>query len=367
MNQFKMWPEQAQRRWLRDFVAGCETATNRKHGGWDVLVNIAQEVFEARLETSGIRSSLRYLFYRMVTMGYLKNSLSEATALSQNTAKARRGVLSDGKTLRTLVFPRLIDHNREVWRSPEVVSFSDALQSAADWPLDPDGGQPKALFVVVEKSTVGESVKVWLKDYGIPIVTLRGYSSQTLIDETKDDVVAEADLPSIVAEVTSAVRDRPAIVFTIGDFDASGVHLMNLFIERTDCWDAVVPIGVTFDQSEELEQAPAKSEDNRIHWFVEQYWPEEYARITHDMQGCNPKQIAAKLAGVSRQVEVEALEANATDDDPEPLRTLLMDAINQHWNEDVRSEQLSKEHHMQEVLKALSERTMDDIEDWLAS
>ncbi len=335
---------------------GTGPRPKRFNGSWDWITRIAAAVVTNRLRDNGIQSSLRYVFYRLVTMDILQNSLSEYTALASETAQARR----DGW------FPRLVDHNREIYRPATYGSLSEQLQAETKRMIDRDQGQPRAIFVAVEKQTVAESVKHWLRPYGIPIIVLRGYASQTLVDEVGDDASAEADLE--VAEVAADVLDvartegRPLVLMTIGDFDASGDHLMELFVERTDCWDEVVKIGVTFAQAGGLPLAPAKKTDTRIEGFCRRYWPDEHARLVRDMRDRTPQQRAAKFAEVACQVEVEALEAAATDDDPEPLRTLLMAAIEPYWDPMVAEMQIARERGNQALLRRLARLSEDQIE-----
>jgi hypothetical protein len=120
----------------------------RYNGAWDDICQIAAHLVDAR----AVPSSLRYVFYRLVTLGILENSLSEYTALATSTAAARRAGW----------FPRLVDHNREIWRPWSWDSLNEALTYSADRPIDRDRGQPYAIFVPVDKATVAESVKHWL-------------------------------------------------------------------------------------------------------------------------------------------------------------------------------------------------------------
>ncbi len=329
----------------------------RFNGAWDHICQVAADIVLER----EVPSSLRYVFYRLVVMDVLQNSLSDYTALATNTAQARR----DGW------FPRLVDHNREIHREPTYATLAEQLWEESERMLDRDGGQPYATYVAVEKQTVAESVKHWLRPYGIPIIVLRGYASQTLIDEVGDDASEEADLEvaEIAADVLGVARTegRPLVLLTIGDFDASGDHLMRLFVERTDCWYKVVKVGVTFDQAQRLPQAPAKKTDTRIAGFVERYWPDDYRRLVWDMRDRTPLQRATRLAEVACQVEVEALEAAATNTDPEPLRTLLLDALTPYWDNDVHQEQIAKEKRNQRLLRGIAARSEDEIEAWLTA
>jgi hypothetical protein len=85
------------------------------------------------------------------------------------------------------------------------------------------------------------------------------------------------------------------------------------------------------------------------------------------MRDRTPQQRAAKLAEVACQVEVEALEAAATDDDPEPLRTLLQKALARYWDDEAAQAQIAKERRLQRTLRQLAERSEDEIDQWLAA
>lgn len=327
----------------------------RYNGAWDDLCRVAAGIVEAR----EVPSSLRYVFYRLVTLDLLVNDLSDYNQLTSASAKARR----EGW------FPRLVDHNREIHRPAAYGSLGEQLHAESERMIDRDAGQPYAIFVAVEKATVAESVKSWMEPYGIPVIVLRGYASQTLIDQVGEDVSEEMDVE--VAEVAGDVlgmlgtESRPSVLLTIGDFDASGDHLMRLFVERTNCWEKVISVGVTFEQARDLPQAPAKKTDTRIAKFVERYWPEEYNRLLHDMRDRTQAQKVAKLAEVACQVEVEALEAAATADNPEPLRAHLLDALADYWDREVAQAQLVRERRNQRILRALAAAPEDDLAGWL--
>lgn len=323
----------------------------RYDGSWDDLCHIAAAIVESR----GVPSSPRYVFYRLVTLDLLANSDSEYGALATHSARARR----EGW------FPRLVDHNRGIERPGAYGSLAEQLKAEAGRMIDRDAGQPYALFVAVEKAAVVESVKAWVEPYGLPVISLRGYASQTLVDEVGDDV--EEELDEVADDVLDVLRTerRPSVLLTIGDFDASGDHLMRLFVERTNCWEKVINVGVTFEQAQHLLQAPAKKTDTRMSGFVERYWPDDYHRLLRDMRDRTPQQRAAKLAEVACQVEVEALEAAATDDDPEPLRSLLVDAISAFWDQDAADVQLRRERRNQTILRALAAKPVDELAGWL--
>lgn len=180
-----------------------------------------------------------------------------------------------------------------------------------------------------------------------------------------DDVVGEVESIAVDVVGTTTTEDRESVLFTIGDLDPSGDHLMDLFIERTACWTDTVKVGVTKEQSLTLPKTTANPKDSRLEGFTRNHWPDDYARIMHDMQDREQSERMAKFAAVAYQCEVEALEATATDDDPEPLRTLLLAAINEHWDPDAAAVQQASEARIQAVHAALAERSLRDVEEWL--
>jgi hypothetical protein len=148
-----------------------------------------------------------------------------------------------------------------------------------------------AIYLGVEKGTLLGLVESWFGDLGIPRVALRGYSSQTLVDDVVDQVTAEV--------ARDVERDaRPAVLIYCGDYDPSGVDIPRDFIARTGCFDHMVRVAVNADQISRLglTEAPAKSGDAR-----------------------------RRSTSVSVQVEVEAIP-------PDQLEVMLRAAIDDLWD-----------------------------------
>lgn len=123
-------------------------------------------------------------------------------------------------------------------------------------------------------------------DLGPPIVLLRGYGSQTYVDD--------------VAHL--ARRDgRKAVLIYGGDFDPSGEDILRDFTERCEVWDQVEHIAVRPGQVDELGLVvnPGKASDSRAGAFVARH-------------------------GELVQVEVEAIE-------PDVLRQLYTAALEGFW------------------------------------
>jgi hypothetical protein len=244
--------------------------------------------------------TLRQLYYRLVAAQLIPNNQNAYTSLSRNTARARR----EGR------FPRLIDLGRQVDRP---LAFSGP-GAAREWlsrfyRRDRTEGQPVAIYLGVEKGTLLGLLESWFGDRGIPRVALRGYSSQTLVDDVVDQVTAE------VARDVERHR-RPAVLIYCGDYDPSGVDIPRDFVARTGCFDRIVRVAVNPDQISALGliEAPAKSGDAR-----------------------------RRSTGVSVQVEVEAIP-------PDQLEAMVRAAVDDFWDPTAFQRALDRERRDLEAL-----------------
>jgi hypothetical protein len=222
--------------------------------------------------------TLRQLFYRLVSEQMLPNTTAAYKGLSSTTAEARR----DGD------FPDLIDRGRKIhcaqhWR--RLVDAVDAMARQAR--LDRTIGQDVSLYLGVEKAGMVVQLESWFEEFGIPILALGGYSSQTYVDNVSADVYG---------------HDRPAVLLYAGDFDPSGEDIDRDFIERTDCWDEVIRVALTATQVRDygLPINPGKVTDTRAAGFISRH-------------------------GSLMQVELDAI-------DPDELHRLFQDAVDGFWD-----------------------------------
>ncbi len=242
--------------------------------GWTPIIERAAEI--VRSYATGV--TLRQLFYRLVSAQLIPNSLAAYKRLSSLTAEARR----EGD------FPDLIDRGREIHQPTYFNDVGHALFNIIRWyRLDRTEGQDVSLYLGVEKNGMVEQLSAWFGDLGIPILALGGYSSQTYVA----DVIASVE-----------AQERPAVLLYAGDFDPSGEDIDRDFEERTACWDRVVRVALSAAQVQQygLPPNPGKATDSRAAAFVERH-------------------------GELVQVELDAL-------DPDDLRALFTDAVNQWWD-----------------------------------
>lgn len=260
---------------------------------WDGIVDYAEQI--VRSYDTGV--TLRQLFYRLVSAQILPNTQNAYKGLSRYTARARR----------ERGFPDLIDRNRSIHRYTTFESPEDALDYIREVYRRPrDEGQEWTVYVGVEKSGIVEQLMSWFGQLGIYIVALGGYSSQSYIDEIVRDVEAQ---------------ERSAVFIYAGDFDPSGEDIQRDFLERTDCWAAQHRIALTPSQITRynLPPLPGKTTDSRAAAFTARH-------------------------GQLMQVELDAL-------DPNVLRQLYKDEIDQYFDHDLWSESVTRENRERKTMK----------------
>jgi len=232
---------------------------------WPAILDRAGVIVESY--DTGV--TLRQLFYRLVSEQVIPNTTNAYKELSRQTAAARR----------KSEFPRLIDHGRSVVRPAFYDSPDDALaQLRRDYRRE---------------------------RFGIPIVALKGYSSQTLVDEVADEILDDG---------------RPAVLLYAGDFDPTGEDVDRDFVERVAVFAAVHRIALNAEQVDEygLPPLPGKQADSRAAAFAARH-------------------------GQLMQVELDAL-------DPDDLRSLYANAITTYWEDAVFRAVLDRERQERQTL-----------------
>ena len=241
--------------------------------------------------------TLRQLFYRLVAVGLVPNTTTAYKNLSRQTALARR----DG------VFPSLADNTRSIVQAASWGSVREALDAlVGQYRRDRTEGQRYQVWIGVEKSTMTAQLSAWFGQYGVPVVALRGYTSQSFAAVVEEAVNADG---------------REAVLVYAGDHDASGEDIDRDFEAQTNgCFDRFERIAVTPEQVEQyaLPPQPGKSTDSRAAGFLARH-------------------------GRLIQVELEAL-------DPEVLHALYEVAFEKYLDRDVLDELLAVESEEREEL-----------------
>ena len=248
--------------------------------------------------------TLRQVHYFAVSRidGY-SNTDVDYKQLSSRTAQARR----------LGAFPDLSEEGRRVDRPYYEFGLGQALKrTLGTYRLDRTGGQPIQLWIVLEKRTLLAQVRSWTQVYGLPVVPLGGYGSQTICDRVHREI--ELD-------------ERPIEVLYVGDFDPTGMDIERDMLDRVGlAWSEVHRVAVRPEQIDEynLPSNPGKRTDSRARAFIAEH-------------------------GELVQVEVEAF-------DPDDLRDLIVGQVQELTDEQALEAVRDQEEADREELEAVVER-----------
>ncbi|MGW2183114.1 hypothetical protein ACWCXX_34680 [Streptomyces sp. NPDC001732] len=146
---------------------------------WTAVVHRARQIVDGY---APLKVTLRQVMYRLAAEGVLPHTPPMYRRLSAQLAQARR---EDH-------FPDLIDTVREVHVPP---AWPDADTFVTEMPtwfrLDRTTGQKRALYIAAEKDTLRQRLTGWLEFAGIPVLVVRGFSSQSYADVVRGRVAHE--------------------------------------------------------------------------------------------------------------------------------------------------------------------------------
>lgn len=235
--------------------------------------------------------TLRQAHYRLVSAGLIPNTPSAYRHLSSHLAAARRAG----------TFPDLIDTVRTVHVPPAWSGPGHILgQTPELFRLDRTLGQSTALYVAAEKDTLRQQFTDWLDELGIPVLVVRGFSSQSYVQ--------------VVAERTA--RDpRPAVLLYFGDFDCSGEDIERDFLTRTGGWAYVERVLLTNAQRLRYQLPPAEGKKGDPRWpaFAARYGFDPDRPVQWEVEALEPDDLhdlltAAVEPFIDRQVLASVLE-----------------------------------------------------------
>lgn len=245
--------------------------------------------------------TLRQLFYRLVAAELIPNTTTAYKRLSAVTAEARR----------RSEFPELMDRTRRIHRHGTFTGTADAIGYMLDvYRRDRTEGQDVSVFLAVEKAGMVEQLTSWFGGYGLPVLALGGYASQSYVGTVAEDVERQG---------------RPAVLLYAGDFDPEGEDIDRDFVARTDCWAKVERVALTPEQvdAHRLPPMPGKADSSRAAGFVARH-------------------------GRLVQVELDALP-------PDQLRALFDDALAHWWDTSAWHEVMAREAAERAELVTLAE------------
>ena len=283
---------------------------------WAPIIERAAEI----VRSYDIAVTLRQLFYRCVSAELLPNTQGAYKSLSSHTADLRR----NGE------FPALYDRGRNILQATYFAGPAHAVRSLLGWyRLDRTAGQDHQVWLGVEKNALAGLMEEWFDDYGVPVLPLGGYSSESIDREVRQQVERDG---------------RPAVLIYAGDFDASGMDIGRNFIDQTDCWDHTLRVSLSEQQIEDmsLPVLEGKPLDARAPGFIAAH-PVIHAR--HNFGFVTHK---SKRYRIPVQVELDAV-------DPQILHDLYEDALLRFWDDNAHQDVLDQEDADKSVLTRLGD------------
>jgi hypothetical protein len=144
---------------------------------WSAVLPRAAEIVEETLARTGIRLTLRKLFYKLVSEQLIRNSDSDYTYVGRKTAEGRK----DG-TFPSLAEDKVTLREGFFFKDPDdTVTWSAKIHSR-----DRRGGQRYNIMIACEKAGTVPFLMKWYRDTAhIPIVALGGESSVTTWQNVK--------------------------------------------------------------------------------------------------------------------------------------------------------------------------------------
>jgi hypothetical protein len=261
------------------------------------LAEIDEAIYEiARAEHP---VTVRGLFYRVMSRGLVPKTETGYGVVQRQTLKMRRhgdvpyGWITDGSRLR--LKPR-------TWSSAAAALENTARMYRRDLWID----QRTHIEVWCEKDAIRGVVYPVTAEYDVPLMISRGFSSDTFLYETAEDINDEGN---------------PAVIYNLGDHDPSGVAAWDdiqaklLRFVSPEITLAFQRIAVTPEQIAELDlpTRPTKQSDSRAAKFdgdsveVDAIPSSTLRDLVRAAIECNIAQDALRLTRVAEHSEREIL------------------------------------------------------------
>lgn len=308
-----------------DFMITCSNC-ERTTIVWSNVVKEAIKQAENYRQRIREAPTLRGLYYALVSVEALPNTINAYKRLSEKLSKARKDGIFPWNLLQDKTRGRIGETSETPledaigWAETEPQDQLNALKRAFERIQDPSvrfragtwAGQPKRVVIALEKDAVSGAVQRFTNKYGIEIFPLKGYGSTTFVKE-------------MAGRLRQLSHDGEVEVqlLIITDFDATGEDISR-WLQETLRWDFGVNVKsekilLNLDQIEEhsLPSAPGDAE--------------ERAKMMRDPRW------ATWEHGFFR-VELDAMLAIA----PDSFEQCLLDAVEKHYDQDINQDNIEK-------------------------
>jgi hypothetical protein len=221
-----------------------------------ILLNKIDRVIVS-YQKMGYKLTLRQLYYQLVAKGTIPNTVKEYGKLSDLLTNARMAGLVDWSAIE--------DRGRKPHTPSEWQDLESIMDSVNDsFRLPRWENQPLYVELWTEKDALTSILEPITKDFHIPLVVNKGYSS------------ASAMYAASLRFREATRSGKQCVLLYLGDHDPSGIDMDRDIRERMKTFRADVivrPIGLTMEQIEELNppENPAKVTDPRAKKYIERH------------------------------------------------------------------------------------------------
>ena len=207
----------------------------------------------------GMALTVRQIYYKVISVGYLADLKTPYTSLSQVLTKARNAGLLDWNAIE--------DPTREHIKPSEWDNVSEILESALSWYRLPRWeGQDYYIEVIIEKQTLVTALEPITRNYHIALNVFHGNGSTTAMYD-------------LAKRAKMAVKKKQKVILVyIGDHDPSGYDMIKSIEERMKLYAPtrpfkLLPIALTMEQidSEHLKPIATKAKYTKKHDYIKQF------------------------------------------------------------------------------------------------
>lgn len=171
----------------------------------DKVIEVLDELKEYKPLT------LRQVYYQLVGKGYIENTVSEYGSLS----KLLKGARIDGYISWEDIEDRVRTiHDLRGWLSGEDFVEQEVSRFLEGYRRDFLQSQTKYIEVWVEKDALSSIFTKVAKNYSVPVVVCRGFSSVTFLNEFRERISYYQNL------------GKQVVMLYFGDFDPSGMEML---------------------------------------------------------------------------------------------------------------------------------------------
>lgn len=171
-------------------------------------LNLVKEILEELVSYKPL--TLRQVYYRLVGKGYIDNTNSQYVMLSKLLKWAR----IDGHVSWSDIEDRVrAYHGGGGWDNVDNYVNCEINSLFRYYSRDLSQSQPKYIEIWIEKDALSSIFTRAAGKYNVPVTVCRGFSSVSFLNDFKERLDRRSE-------------DRPAVMLYFGDFDPSGVEML---------------------------------------------------------------------------------------------------------------------------------------------